>query len=124
VNRDPVEDRRRGGYRDTSAGQNVHMSACSEMGRIPPHPGCFRMSGNQRTYGIRNLEEGTEDGRSRKGIGIGGAPHPRFFVSVAAKGFSQAVSLLFATFAGRSISVAAKGLREIGSVCTSERLNV
>jgi hypothetical protein len=36
-----------------------------------------------------------------------------FFVSVAAKGLSLAVSLLFATLAGRSISVAAKGLRAI-----------
>jgi hypothetical protein len=35
-----------------------------------------------------------------------------FFVSVASKGFSQAVSLLFATLAAGSISVAAKGLRE------------
>ena len=33
-----------------------------------------------------------------------------FFVSVASKGFSRAVSLLFATLAGRSISVADKGL--------------
>ena len=33
-----------------------------------------------------------------------------FFVSVASKGFSFAVSLLFATLAGRFISVAAKGL--------------
>jgi hypothetical protein len=39
-------------------------------------------------------------------------PPPVFFVSVASKGLSLAVSLLFATFAGRSISVAAKGLRE------------
>jgi hypothetical protein len=38
-------------------------------------------------------------------------PHPVSLVSVAAKGFSQAVSLLFATPAGRSIRVAAKGLR-------------
>jgi hypothetical protein len=38
-------------------------------------------------------------------------PTPLFFVSVAAKGVSFAVSLLFATLAGRSISVAAKGLR-------------
>src|SRR5712692_12093153 len=37
-------------------------------------------------------------------------PHPLFFVSVASKGVSPAVSLLFATLAGRSISVAAKGL--------------
>ena len=38
-------------------------------------------------------------------------PYPVFFVSVASKGLSQAVSLLFATLAGRSISVAAKGLK-------------
>jgi hypothetical protein len=38
-------------------------------------------------------------------------PSPLFFVSVASKGFSQTVSLLFATLAGRSIRVAAKGLR-------------
>ncbi len=36
-----------------------------------------------------------------------------FFVSVASKGFSQIVTLLFATLAGRSISVAAKGLTAI-----------
>jgi hypothetical protein len=34
------------------------------------------------------------------------------FVSVASKGFSQAVSLLFATLTGRFISVAVKGLKE------------
>jgi hypothetical protein len=34
-----------------------------------------------------------------------------FFVSGASKGFSQTVSLLFATLAGVSISVAAKGLK-------------
>ena len=34
-----------------------------------------------------------------------------FFVNVASKGLSRDVSLLFATLAGRSISVAAKGLR-------------
>jgi hypothetical protein len=39
---------------------------------------------------------------------------PRFFVSVASKGFSSAVSLLFATLARRSISVAAKGFMEAG----------
>jgi hypothetical protein len=37
-----------------------------------------------------------------------------FFVSVAAKELSQAVSLLFATLAGGSISVAVKGLRSKG----------
>ena len=41
---------------------------------------------------------------------------PRFFVSVASKGFSLLVSLLFATLAGRFISVAAKGLKaRVGS---------
>ncbi len=39
-------------------------------------------------------------------------PTPLFFVSVAAKGFSSAVSLLSATLARSSISVAAKGLME------------
>jgi hypothetical protein len=34
-----------------------------------------------------------------------------FFVSVASKGFSYTVSLLFATFEGRHINVAAKGLK-------------
>jgi hypothetical protein len=47
--------------------------------------------------------------------------HPLFFVSVASKELSSAVSLLFATLTGRFISVAAKGLmgtkrwREINS---------
>jgi hypothetical protein len=35
-----------------------------------------------------------------------------FFVSVASKGLSQDVSLLFATLAGRFVSVAVKGLKE------------
>jgi len=35
----------------------------------------------------------------------------RVFVSVASKGFSLGVSLLFATLAGRSIGVAAKGVK-------------
>jgi hypothetical protein len=37
--------------------------------------------------------------------------HPRVFVSVASKGFSLAVSLLFAALAGRPISVASKEFR-------------
>jgi hypothetical protein len=37
-------------------------------------------------------------------------PHPLFFVSVASKGFSPTVSLLFATLVEGTISVAAKGL--------------
>jgi hypothetical protein len=35
-----------------------------------------------------------------------------FFVSVASKQLSHDISLLFATFTGRSINVAAKGLTE------------
>jgi hypothetical protein len=38
-------------------------------------------------------------------------PTPMFFVSIASKGFSLGVSLLFATLAGRLIGVAAKGFR-------------
>ena len=45
-------------------------------------------------------------------------PHPLFFVSVASKGLSSAASLLFATLAGRFISVAAKGL--MGEDCWRE----
>jgi len=37
---------------------------------------------------------------------------PRFFVNVAFKEFSLAVSLLFATFARKSVSVADKGVRD------------
>jgi hypothetical protein len=39
-------------------------------------------------------------------------PPPPVFLSVASKELSVAVSLLFATLAGRSISVAVKGLTE------------
>ena len=35
----------------------------SKLGIVGTHPGSFRKSGKQRGYGIRNLEEGTEDGR-------------------------------------------------------------
>jgi hypothetical protein len=38
-------------------------------------------------------------------------PLPLLFVSVASKGFSQTVSLVFATLTERCISVAAKGLK-------------
>jgi len=37
-----------------------------------------------------------------------------FLVSVASKGLNHGVSLLFATLAGKAISVAAKGLTWIG----------
>ena len=45
-------------------------------------------------------------------------PTPLFFVSAESKGLSDRVSLLFATLAGRSISVAAKGL--MGADCWRE----
>jgi hypothetical protein len=45
-------------------------------------------------------------------------PTPVFFVSVASKGVSLAVSLFFATLAGWSVSVAGKGLR--GARCWRE----
>jgi hypothetical protein len=45
-----------------------------------------------------------------RGRGAEGTP-PCFLVSVASKGFSKAVSLLFATLAGRFISVASKGVK-------------
>jgi hypothetical protein len=51
-------------------------------------------------------------------------PHPWFFVSVASKGLSQAVSLLFATVAGWFTSVAAKGLKGMmGSVLDGGRID-
>jgi hypothetical protein len=40
---------------------------------------------------------------------VQGGP-PSFFVNVASKGFSQTVSLLFATLAGQCINVASKEL--------------
>jgi len=63
----------------------------------------------------REKNPSTPDGRSgceSLSDAQGGAPIPLFFVSVASKGFSLAVSLLFATLARRFISVAAKGLTE------------
>jgi len=50
--------------------------------------------------------------RTEKNVWLEGVP--LFFVSVASKRLSHAVSLLFATLAGRSISVANKGLTWIG----------
>jgi hypothetical protein len=67
--------------------------------------------------GIGRKLVGTSERRHRRGgrkaLGLKYVT-PVFFVSVASKGFSQTVSLLFATLAGRSISVAAKGFRETG----------
>lgn len=49
---------------------------------------------------------------------ISRAPTPLFFVSIASKGVSFAVSRLFATLTGSAISVAAKGLtfRSLGTL--------
>src|SRR5713226_5943 len=73
---------------------------------------------------VRRMGDGTGtrgnvgEGRGeRKGFWFEGCG-PLFFVSVAAKGLSPAVSLLFATLAGKSISVAAKGVR--GALCWRE----
>jgi hypothetical protein len=70
---------------------------------------------------IVDLEECTEDGRLRKGIGIARGPLPHFFVSVASKRLSHSVSLLFATLAGRHISVATRGL---GGIVGQGKLNM
>jgi hypothetical protein len=48
----------------------------------------------------------------------GEIPHPRFFVSVASKGFRIGVSLLIATLTGRFVNVADKGL--MGAGCWRE----
>jgi hypothetical protein len=57
-------------------------------------------------------------GAGRTGILIGllanHNTHPHVFVSVASKGLSRSVSLLFATLAGRLISVDSKWFRETG----------
>jgi len=60
----------------------------------------------------RNAGQEDGDGRSVRRAGrrnVEGRA-PLFFVSVASKGLSHAVSLLFATLAGKSISVATKEL--------------
>jgi len=54
---------------------------------------------------VRKRRKQVKGAQGDRGVGA-----PRFFVSVAFKEFSQAVSLLFATLAERSISVAANGL--------------
>jgi hypothetical protein len=90
-----------------------------------PHPGCFvqrvrkRMKTNELSFARvqKSAHEYEKKGDSSKarwkvaGLNVErrGA-HPLFFVSVAGKGLSEAASLLFATLAWRSISVAVKGL--------------
>src|SRR5947209_24811 len=73
--------------------------------------------------GNRDGDEGMgSDAGRREGNAFGlnedVTPSPMFIVSVAAKGLSPVVSLLFATLAGKSISVAAKGVR--GAICWRE----
>jgi hypothetical protein len=65
---------------------------------------------------VRRIEDGSRTGGNvgegrgkRKAFGLKDVT-PTFCVSVASKGVSSPVSLLFATLAGESISVAAKGL--------------
>ena len=55
---------------------------------------------------------------ARRGQVNHNTPTPLFLVSVASKGFSRRVSLLFAILAERCITVAAKGL--IGADCWRE----
>src|SRR5712672_3154913 len=50
--------------RDGGSLEGVEGSG-SRMGIVGTHPGSFRKSGKQRRYGIRNLEEHTEDGIRR-----------------------------------------------------------
>jgi xanthine/uracil permease len=45
-----------------------------------------------------------------------------FFVNVASKGFSQSVSLLFATLAGWFISVAAKEVKAMVDYCCESEM--
>jgi hypothetical protein len=78
-----------------------------------------------RLYGRQKTDQpqshgGTEQGSKKKEgwlvpntwLTIISTSSPVVFVSVASKGLSQDVSLLFATLTGGAISVAAKGLKE------------
>jgi hypothetical protein len=60
--------------------------------------------------------------RRRETIVQGFHAPPTFVVRVASKGLRQAVSLLFATLAGRFINVAAKGL--MGKKCWRESMGL
>jgi hypothetical protein len=84
-----------------------------EWEEYPHTPGVFVRVANKglARYGtwksVRKMGDGGEQW-------VRGGHHPSvFFVSVASEGFSRDVSLLFATLAGGSISVASKGLRAI-----------
>jgi hypothetical protein len=90
------------------------------MGIVGTHPAVFARVANKEVAGYGTWKSvrktGGRDRRTgpglRKGIWFEGRAPP-FFVSVASKGLSLAVSLLFATLAGRFISVAPKGLKAI-----------
>jgi hypothetical protein len=69
---------------------------------------------------VRELKRVGSDPTQRRGehrgsSEVGGAPTPRFFVSVASTGFRFCVSRLFAALARESASVASKGL--MGAIC-------
>jgi hypothetical protein len=82
------------------------------MGIVGVYPAFFRKSAEalewkrvvKHSLSKERKERSKSEGRDPEG------PLPQFFVSVASKGVSAAVSLLFATLAGRSISVADKGV--------------
>src|SRR5713226_568967 len=91
-------------------------------GRHPPHS-CMNLKKKGLQNGFpqvvekkRECTEGDEFQNGNWWVYLGTLKtgvSPVFFVSVASKGLSQSVSLLFATLAGRSISVAGKGLKAI-----------
>src|SRR5882762_4431841 len=90
-----------------------------------PHPGCFWVKSAQLLENKRveffavpksaqeceRKEDRSETHVETSRPGRDLQSSPRVFVSVASKGLSLAVSLLFATFAWRSISVAVKRLK-------------
>jgi hypothetical protein len=88
-----------------------------EWEEYPHTPGVFVRVANKGLAGygtwksIRKMGDRLSSPSGRKSVRT--APPPVFFVSVASKGFSRIVSLLFATLAGVFISVAAKGLKAI-----------
>ncbi len=77
----------------------------------------FRKCGNSWTYGRifgSVAAKGLRGKRTEERTALGlKEDTPVFFVSVASKRVSPAVSLLFATLAGRSISVAAEGVNPV-----------
>jgi hypothetical protein len=66
----------------------------------------YENTGDRLEARLKRLQ-GWESERRRAEV-----PTPLFLVDVASKGFSSSVSLLFATLAGKTISVASKELKE------------